>query len=254
MPFTLAHAAVSIPFYHVHRRWISFSAIAIGTITPDFEYFLRMRMLSEHSHLVSGMFYFNLPIGFLLFVFFEKVLKEKIFTSAQPPSWRDIGARLPFIIFSLLIGIGSHLLWDSFTHATGFFVECFSFLQSSIALGYFEVPVYKVLQHASSVIGIAAVAGFYIKNFRRRIKVGNGNFWLVVCAIAFLLTILRFAFRMNELAVGNIIVTAIAGLLLGVVVSTLTLNNKSRAASPTLPSNSSQDSSTLSGGSGNRQK
>ena len=52
-----------------------------------------------------------------------------------------------------MIGASSHIFWDSFTHDTGFFVQEISILASSIELFGKRIPILKILQHTSSLIG-----------------------------------------------------------------------------------------------------
>ncbi|WP_338107254.1 DUF4184 family protein [Clostridium novyi] len=47
-------------------------------------------------------------------------------------------------IYSSLIGIYSHILWDSFTHKTGFFVVKLGLLSNKISILNYKVPIYKV--------------------------------------------------------------------------------------------------------------
>jgi hypothetical protein len=42
MPFTFAHPAIVLPLKHLPKRWYSLTGLIIGSMTPDFEYFIRM--------------------------------------------------------------------------------------------------------------------------------------------------------------------------------------------------------------------
>ncbi len=55
----------------------------------------------------------------------------------------------------------SHVLWDAYTHNTGFFVQYFVGLQQSITLGQLSFPIYKVIQHGSSLLGLMII-GIYV--------------------------------------------------------------------------------------------
>ena len=60
MPFTLAHPLLAIPF--ITRRRILLSAVVIGCLAPDFEYYLQMNMKTGRSgHMGWGILYFSIP-------------------------------------------------------------------------------------------------------------------------------------------------------------------------------------------------
>ncbi len=70
MPFTFSHPAIVLPFGLIGQRYFSMTALIIGSMTPDFEYFLRLRVRSDFSHTLFGVFWFDLPLGIVLcFVF-----------------------------------------------------------------------------------------------------------------------------------------------------------------------------------------
>jgi hypothetical protein len=55
----------------------------------------------------------------------------------------------------LAVGAFSHVVWDAFTHQDGWVVERVPALSASLLPG---VRVYKVLQHASTVVGLSLLA------------------------------------------------------------------------------------------------
>ncbi|SEP14856.1 DUF4184 family protein [Paenibacillus sp. OV219] len=55
---------------------------------------------------------------------------------------------------SVSVGFLSHIAVDAFTHEEGYMVQQISMLQSIVIL---ELPVYKILQHSLSMIGIAVI-------------------------------------------------------------------------------------------------
>lgn len=69
--------------------------------------------------------------------------------------------RFVIIAVSMLVGIASHLVWDSFTHPSDWAVRHWNFLNLPVITTPFGiVQVYKILQHGSTVVGVAAVAFF----------------------------------------------------------------------------------------------
>jgi hypothetical protein len=59
LPLTLAHPAAVLPF----RRWFVFSGLVIGSLAPDFEYFLYVPDSLRIGHTLPGVFLFCLPVG-----------------------------------------------------------------------------------------------------------------------------------------------------------------------------------------------
>ncbi len=48
MPFTFSHPAIVLPF--LKKKHFSATALVVGTMSPDLEYFFRMKIQSEISH------------------------------------------------------------------------------------------------------------------------------------------------------------------------------------------------------------
>lgn len=70
IPFTCSHPALIIPL-----RWYGFvlSALIIGSMAPDFEYFIRFSTTRTISHTIPGVFTFCLPAGFIVFLLYHKL-------------------------------------------------------------------------------------------------------------------------------------------------------------------------------------
>lgn len=66
MPFTFSHPAIILPLTSSKRQWFSATGLVIGSMTPDFEYFIRMKVQSDFSHTLPGLLWFDLPLGLLL--------------------------------------------------------------------------------------------------------------------------------------------------------------------------------------------
>jgi hypothetical protein len=55
MPFTFSHPAIILPLAYLPKKWYSMTGLVIGSLVPDFEYFLRMSMAGYHSHTIAGL-------------------------------------------------------------------------------------------------------------------------------------------------------------------------------------------------------
>ena len=79
MPFTFSHPAIVLPLTYFPKKWFSLTGLVIGSLTPDFEYFLRMRIKSNYSHTIDGLFWFDLPLGLLLAFIFHDIVRNSLF-------------------------------------------------------------------------------------------------------------------------------------------------------------------------------
>jgi hypothetical protein len=165
MPFTFSHPAIILPLTSSKRAWLSATGLIIGSMTPDFEYFIRMKVQSDFSHTLPGLLWFDLPLGLVLTFIYHSIVRNSLIDNSptflrkrlseyKTFDWTKYFTNRWLIVgISILIGSASHLLWDSFTHEHGFFVERFSIFKLPVDLGILTVPFFKVVQHLSSLIG-----------------------------------------------------------------------------------------------------
>jgi len=175
MPFTPAHVAAVLPFRSSRLVW---SALVVGAMAPDFEYFLRMSPQGRYGHTLAGLFLFTLPVGLLTLWLFHAYVKAP-FTELMPEGLKRrltpcvgkfrFGGPLRFalIVASLLVGICTHLIWDSFTHGSAWTTRHLHVLARPIALPHIGfVPFYKILQHVSTVVGLAILVVWLVMWYR----------------------------------------------------------------------------------------
>ena len=142
-------------------------------MSPDFHYFITLSPGGKASHSVAGAFYLDLPLAFAALCFFHWGLKLPLISLL--PEWhqeRLVRFAVPFrlgppkrfllIAVSLLIGIFSHLIWDSFTHGRGWIVQHVAFLRSMPLqqVGIYR-PVSNWLQHLSTIVGLVVLMTSY---------------------------------------------------------------------------------------------
>ncbi len=75
MPFTFSHPAIVLPLNYLPKKWVSLTGLIAGSIAPDFEYFLRLRVRSDYSHTWFGIFWIDLPIALLLSLIYHNWIK-----------------------------------------------------------------------------------------------------------------------------------------------------------------------------------
>jgi len=171
MPFTLAHSAAALPF---RRLPLVPSALVIGTFAPDFEYYLRLAPDRGFGHTLLGTFVLTVPVALLVLWIFHSLVKRPA-TMLMPDKIRNRLAnhlgdfrfegltRFLLILASLLLGIATHLLWDSFTHTNTWFYAHWPLLRESLHLPILvPIPYYKVFQHGSTIVGTGLVAAWLV--------------------------------------------------------------------------------------------
>jgi hypothetical protein len=175
VPFTPAHAAAALPF---RRSRLVPSALVIGTFAPDFEYLLRLAPRGRFGHTPLGALVLTLPVALLVLWTFHSFIKQpaamllpEALRSRLPDTsdkFRFGGpARFLLIVTSVLVGIATHLLWDSFTHSNTWPYRHWTILRQPFTLPIIgEMPLYKILQHSSTVVGMAIVATWLLIWYR----------------------------------------------------------------------------------------
>ena len=206
MPFTLSHPAFVLPLLPLTRRGLIFSALVVGSMTPDFGYFFPGGYVHSRTHTLGSAFWFCLPAGFTVWWLFQVLVKGALVELAPDlirsrliglaqmhPGVRLRG--LHWVAFSLLLGIGSHLLVDACTHKAGFFVQLMPGLKKMIvAHGSWRLTGYRVLQHGFSLLGLIGTLVFAWSWFRRQIpaspvpdgdsaKIGQRFRWLILLSL-----------------------------------------------------------------------
>lgn len=241
MPFTFSHPAIVLPLRYLPKSWFSLTALIIGSLTPDFEYFLRMKVKSNYSHTLDGIFWFDLPIALLLTFIFHNIIRNLLFQNLPQIiknrvliftefNWNIYFKRNWFIVLiSLLIGIISHIFWDSFTHKHGYFVNEISVLRNSILVFGAEIPFWKIAQHGSTFLGsITIILAFLSLPKNNSFKTDTDKiYWNAIILFTSAVLFIRFIANPKALNFGNFAVSCIASFLLSITVIPLIIKFKS---------------------------
>lgn len=128
-----------MPLRRYCPRWLSFPALVIGSVTPDVGYLFGETRGGALSHGLLGSIVFCLPVGLLMIALFYwlrtplvRMLPGPYRQPLLPLCQRPAGSPWAIVI-SLLIGVWTHLLWDSFTHTNGWAVQHLPALSSQVA-------------------------------------------------------------------------------------------------------------------------
>lgn len=233
MPFTFSHPAIVVPLTYLPKHWFSLTGLVIGSLTPDFEYFLRMRIKSNFSHTIDGLFWFDLPLGLLLAFVFHNIVRDSLFQNLPNElkkrllvyikfDWNGHFKKNWFVVFiSILIGAASHLFWDSFTHHHGYFVQIIPILQSSVEVIGQQIPVLKILQHISSVLGGLIIVLAIYKLPANKIEKAdiNSRYWILIFGFVTTIIATRLLTGLEMTQYGNVIVTFISAVLIASILT-----------------------------------
>jgi hypothetical protein len=147
-------------------------------MAPDFRYFFNLAPRGHFGHSLNGVFVFCLPVGLAVLWIFQTVMKlplislapephqQRLVALAKPFRWGGAG-RFTLIIASLLLGSISHLAWDAFTHERGLVVRNVPDMRVPLEEFGTPRPLYNLLQHGSSVLGLALLAFWYWRWLKR---------------------------------------------------------------------------------------
>lgn len=181
MPFTFSHPAAVLPFA---RRPFSAAALVAGAIAPDMPYFARALPVpvtaqswyepflnATTSHGLPGSLTVSLPYALLLTAAWWAARRPVASLLVAGPTAagadRTASMRLRLVrggwlLLSLLTGIATHLVWDSFTHGDGYVVTHVAALSAPVVGG---LTWARLLQHVSTVAGLVVIAWYL---WRRR--------------------------------------------------------------------------------------
>jgi Domain of unknown function (DUF4184) len=242
MPFTFSHPAAVLPLGWLPKRWVSMTGLIIGSIAPDFEYFLRLRGYSIYSHTWKGMFWFDLPLSIIIAFIYHQLVRDKllenlpaslsrrllVFKNFNWPGYFKVNFLV--VIYSILIGVASHIIWDRITHEQIAFVETVETFQQTVTIAGRSVHIYRFLQQSNTVIGLLVIMFAVYKLPQDTSFKKEGSiflFWFSVTLIAAAVLGERLGYlRHHHNFAKNLAVTIISGTFLGLILTSLVLPKK----------------------------
>jgi hypothetical protein len=156
MPFTVSHVAAVLPVVGRSGR-LPAAAMVIGSMVPDYPWFLTRGRTAGLSHSVLGLVTVDLVIGVIAVVVWRRWAQAPVRDLVpravgerlpQPPGLavRD----LPWVGLGVLVGALTHLVWDSFTHAGRWGVEVVPWLHTD----HLGLTGFRWAQYASGLLGL----------------------------------------------------------------------------------------------------
>ncbi|WP_162055805.1 DUF4184 family protein [Pontibacter pamirensis] len=195
MPFTFSHPAIAVPLKKLKPNWFSSSGLVIGSMAPDFPYFLKMNTGSDFGHTLAGIFLLDLPLSFLVAVAFHLWVRDALILHLPSPldrKWADclgfdfmgyLKRAWPAFAVSAFVGTLTHLLWDIFTSPDGwvFYLDP-AFFSREVQYGPVHLPLYRLIERAGSVLGLSFMVWLLFKKPTSAAKafsspVGKLRYW-----------------------------------------------------------------------------
>lgn len=186
MPFTISHAGFVLPFRKLIPPAI-LCGLMIGSIVPDFGYFIRAFGVASFAHTVFGALCFSLPVGLAMYLLMLLLFKRLANVLPLPHSsflmsWgidRPIGTpTLLGTAAAILVGALSHNFVDSFTHQSGAAVTLFPLLRKKVfSLGDSIFHVFRLLQYVGSAIGLVMILVAYWFGLRSHCRATRTRIW-----------------------------------------------------------------------------
>lgn len=226
MPFTFSHAALILPVYHLNPR-LSLTGLMVGSLIPDIEYYIRFKKdLSQYGHNIGGVFWFDLPLAILLSFLFHKVVRNQIihnspdyifrrFALCSNFSWtKYFRSHYMLVIFSILLGVFSHLLWDGALHY--YFGES---NEENVQFDFgnldYETSSYRLVHLINSVLGLVVLFLFVHKMpvISRVKKIRFPGFWTYIIVLTGCGLLCAFAYTSdNDVEDWTVIVISCLGI------------------------------------------
>ena len=172
MPFTASHAAAVLPLL---RTPLPASALVIGSMAPDFPFFLPVDP-GLRTHTAAAIVTTDLLFGVPAWLIWHALLAAPALWAAPRPlrarldgvalgvrvRLRDVRA-VVLTVVAVAVGSATHVLWDEFTHARRWGPEHLPALDET----WWLMPGYRWLQYLSSLVGALVLLAWLARWWRR---------------------------------------------------------------------------------------
>lgn len=156
-----------------------FTALAIGSMIPDWPLYFPIGPSYPLTHSLFGIFAVCLPLGLAITLLFLEAARRPLFELAPPGLQQRLAGYLEStpqrsitgvitMAVAVSVGAASHVVWDSFTHESTFGVALFPAL-NEVWVTVYDVRFvgYMALQHSSSLLGLPLMFAIYVVWYRR---------------------------------------------------------------------------------------
>ena len=210
MPFTFSHPALVLPLAGFKPRWFSATGLAVGSMAPDFLYFIKMDGGEDFGHTLAGIFLFDLPVSYLLALAFHRWVRNPLLVHLPAPLDRKYAGYLAFdfgrtlganwFVFplSVLLGAFSHIAWDYFGDPRGWvYYAAPGFFGQYVSVAGFRLRLYLLMERTGSVAGLLFLGWAALRAVRPAAGVppasarSKGVYWLGILVSTGVFTGLR---------------------------------------------------------------
>jgi hypothetical protein len=186
MPYTLSHPLAVVPFRRCCPHYLNFPALVIGSMAPDFGYFVDQFYAARYAHTLPGTVAVCLPASLVVLGAFYLLCRPLCFILPQPHRSALTPLATTELTFSfralvvacasILLGALTHIVWDSFAHDYGWPVQHFEILRTIPFHFYrYAIPTYFLIQLLSSIAGAAGLVVLYVAWLRRQPQATTGS-------------------------------------------------------------------------------
>jgi hypothetical protein len=170
MPFTISHAAAVLPFARWLQRGKILSALVIGSMVPDFGFFLPWHLPRAETHSAAALLSFSLPVGLATYWFFQWFIKTAVREVLPDGPYRraqvfaavaDFWSLKQWFLAAagVLGGAVTHLVWDAFTHEGARGIRMIPAIDEwLLTVAGRQLQGTRLLQDLSSLVGLGVVA------------------------------------------------------------------------------------------------
>ena len=164
MPYTLAHPAFVLP---LRRLGLPPAPLVVGAMVPDAPLWVsllpRAGVTYPMTHSPVGILTVDVLLGlglWGLWLVLREPLADALPSSvrARVPRYAPLPSRwtgLGLVVAALVVGAGTHVLLDEFTHAGRWATDHLNWLRA----GYVGLPGYKWLQYGAGLGGLCVLTG-----------------------------------------------------------------------------------------------
>ena len=186
MPCTFSHPLAVVPLRRLCPERLNFTALIIGSMSPDFGYYIGQFPVANFAHTGLGTLAVCLPTGLLVLGLFYLIRRPLCFVLPQPhrAALTPLASRRPSVsvhsvfvaTLSLLLGAWTHTVWDSFTHPDGWAVTHLAILHATVIhVGTTSLAVFNFLQQVSTFGAGALLLVLYFRWLRRQQTTATGD-------------------------------------------------------------------------------
>ncbi len=239
MPFTFSHPAIVFPVRWIFGNRVSLTALVAGSVAPDFEKFLKMDAGNTFSHTWHGIFWFNVPFAILLGMVFHGIVRDplienlpEIFRKRLYPykgvKWfQYLRNHVWIVIYSAIIGAGSHVVWDDLTHFKGKVARLIPVLTDYKKT---DSSIFLSLDNISTIAGALFLLGVVMKlpvvEVLPKRKTSKIMYWGMILLFAGFIIAFRLGTGLDREESWELLFTSISALLISLVIISFSLRQR----------------------------